>query len=132
MAEYFKPEVDYYDTAEEILREDDIIETDVVVQGWAKKLRIRALNFGQMTEINQKSTNEKGELVEKDFVLNTLRHGIIRPKFNSAQLEKLLEKNGETVKQLSDEIWDLGRISKKIFDDYVAALKEKDESTKKT
>jgi len=126
MADYHKESVEYFQSAAEIGKEEDLIETDIVLQGWSKKLRIRALDFGQMARITEKSTNDKGEVVERDFILQTLIEGIIRPKITQSQASVFLEKNGELIKQLSDEIWGLGRISKKVFDEYIATLKAQD------
>src|ERR1051325_9099042 len=90
-------EIEYYESSEELLREDDIIETDIRVMGWKKKFRIRALNFGQMELINKKATNDKGELQQTEFVYWTIVEGVTRPKFKIEQARLLADSNGAFV-----------------------------------
>lgn len=118
-----KEDVDYFDSAKEILLEDDRIETDIHVQGWGKKLRIRALSFGQMELINKKSTNKDGVLDHAEWVYNTIQHGVTRPAFTYNSAKELCDNNGEFVRELADEIWQLGRISKRMWDTYILEQK---------
>lgn len=129
----FPDNVDYYDDAEELLGESDIVETDIRIIGWSKKFRIRALNFGQMEKINRMATvkqaDEKlgkavGDLDNAEFVYWTIKEGVTRPHFTITQARQLCDNNGEFVRQLSDEIWNLGRISKKAWDTYIAEQKK--------
>jgi hypothetical protein len=46
---------------------------------------------------------------------------------NSAQAKKLLDANGEVVRELAENIWTLGKISKDAFEKYLETL-EKDAS----
>lgn len=127
-----KEEVTYYENADELIAEDDIIETDVRVLGWTRKFRIRALTFGQMGKINKHATireTNKDEGVEAGDIDNdlwtywTIVEGVVRPKFKIEQAKRLVDSNGEFVKALADEIWNLGRVSKKAWDSYIEEIK---------
>lgn len=115
--------VDYFDNAREVTLEDDRIETDIHVQGWSKKMRIRALSFGQMETINKKATDKDGKLDHAEWVYNTIKEGVVRPMFTYNQAKELADNNGEFVRALADEIWQLGRISKRIWDAYLLEQK---------
>lgn len=126
-------ETEYYSEAEEVLGESDIVEIDVRITGWSKKFRIRALTFGQMERINRMSTIKQnderegrvaGELDNEEFVYQTIKEGVIRPHFTITQSRKFVDNNGEFVRQLSDEIWNLGRISKRAWDAYIEEQKK--------
>ena len=124
MLQHHNTSVDYYDAIEEYLIESDLVETDVHVTGLKKKFRIRALSFEKQEEVNQKSTDKDGNLNHLEWVLWTLVHGIVRPVVTYAQAKQLLSKNGQVISTLADEIWNIGRIPKQVFDDYIAKLKE--------
>lgn len=116
--------VEYFDSAKEITLEDDRIETDIHVQGWGKKLRIRALSFAQMESINKKATDKKtGALDHAEWVYNTIKEGVVRPLFTYNSAKELADNNGEFVRELADEIWNLGRISKRMWDAYILEQK---------
>lgn len=124
--------VPYYESPDELFAEDDIIETDVHILGWNKKLRIRALTFGQMAKINRNAVAKKedkesgiieGELQNDLWTYWTLVEGITRPRFKIEQAQRFADSNGEFVKALADEIWNLGRISKKTWDAYIETIK---------
>jgi hypothetical protein len=122
--DHLASDVEYYDSAEDIFKESDLVETDVHIQGWNRKFRIRALSFKLQEEINQKATDkDSGELNHQEWVLWTIVHGVIRPRITYDQAKGFLEKNGTFVNNLADDIWAIGRISKSIFDDYIANLK---------
>jgi len=119
---------EYFLSANDVLEQDDRVETDVIVSGWNKKLRIRALSFDEMTKINEQSyKTEDGKTTDTmnqaEFSYWTIVYGVIRPRFNITQARKLKDNNGEIIKNLTDEIWNLGRIPKQIFDDYIAEQK---------
>jgi hypothetical protein len=125
--------IEYYNEAEELLAESDIVEIDIRITGWSKKLRIRALTFGQMERINRMATVKQsderehkvaGELDNEEFVYWTIKEGVIRPRFTITQARKFIDNNGEFVRQLSDEIWNLGRISKRAWDAYIEEQKK--------
>jgi hypothetical protein len=127
-----KEDVVYYETADDLVVEDDIIETDIRVLGWNKKFRIRALNFGQMMKINKhatiRETNkelgvESGEIDNELWTYWTIVEGVTRPKFKIEQAKRLCDSNGEFVKILADEIWNIGRVSKKAWDEYIEEIK---------
>ena len=118
-----KEEVEYFDTAKEITLEDDRVETDIHVSGWGKKLRIRALSFAQMEIINKKATDKDGKLDHAEWVYHTIKEGVVRPGFSYNQARELSDNNGEFVRELADEIWNLGRISKKMWDAYILEQK---------
>jgi hypothetical protein len=112
--------LEYYNSPAEVLEEDDIIETDVRVLGWNKKFRIRALTYGQMNTINKNATDtDTGNLKQDEWVYWTIVEGVVRPKFKIDQARRLASNNGEFVKNLADEIWEIGRISKKIWDEFI-------------
>lgn len=122
--DHLATDIDYYDNAEDIFKESDLVETDVHVQGWNRKFRIRALSFKLQEEINQKATDkDSGELNHSEWVLWSIVHGVIRPRITYEQAKGFLEKNGTFVNNLADDIWAIGRISKSIFDDYIDNLK---------
>lgn len=114
---------DYYEDVDDFLKDDQTIEIDVQLQGMEKRLRIRALSFAQMEKINKLSQKD-GVVDNSEFVLNTLVEGIVRPKFNAVHAKKLLDAHGETVKELAEHIWKLGRINKRTFDEYIKTLQE--------
>lgn len=116
--------VEYFDTAKEVSLEDDRIETDILVQGWGKKMRIRALSFAQMEQINKKATHkETGALDHAEWVYNTIKEGVVRPLFTYNSAKELADNNGSFVRELADEIWNLGRISKRMWDAYILEQK---------
>jgi hypothetical protein len=123
MIDFLSGAGDYYEDVDDFLKDDQTIEVDVQLQGMNKRLRIRALSFAQMEKINKLSQKD-GVTDNGEFVLNTLIEGIVRPKFNSAQAKKLLDAHGETVKELAEHIWKLGRINKRTFDEYIKTLQE--------
>lgn len=114
---------DYYTDVDDLLKDDQTIETDVQAKGMGKRLRIRALSFAQMEKINKLSTVD-GKIDNSEFVINTIIEGVVRPKFNSAQAKRLLDAHGETVKEIAENIWQLGRISKTTFEDYLKTVQE--------
>jgi hypothetical protein len=114
---------DYYDDVDDFLKEDQTIETDIKAKGMNKRIRIRALSFAQMEKINKLSTVE-GKTDNSEFVINTIIEGVVRPKFNSAQAKRLLDAHGETVKEIAENIWQLGRISKATFEEYIKTVQE--------
>jgi hypothetical protein len=130
----FPNEFDYYNSIDELLLEDDIVETDIRVVGWDKKFRIRALTFGQMERINKNAADKEGNIQSDEFVYWTLVEGIVRPKMRIEQARRLADSNGLFLKELSDEIWSMGRISKKLWDSFIEESKrrtkiEKDDFT---
>jgi hypothetical protein len=113
-------EVAYFVHPDEVLNQDDIIEADVRVLGWEKKFRIRALTFGQMHKINKNATDpETGNLNMDEWAYWTITEGVVRPKYRIEQARRLSDANGENVKQLSEQIWELGRLNKKIWDQFI-------------
>lgn len=123
--------IEYYTSSREILIEDDRVEVDVLITGWEKKLRIRALTFQQMERIESKATKPDGTLDHELWVYHTIHEGVIIPVFSLAQANELANNNGNFVRELADEIWELGRISRKQWDDYMksqAALRAVEES----
>ena len=116
--------VEYFENAKDITLEEDRIETDIAVRGWGKKLRIRALSFSQMETINKKATDNKtGKLDHAEWVYNTIKEGVVRPYFTYNAAKELSDNNGEFVRELADEIWSLGRISKRMWDAYLLEQK---------
>jgi hypothetical protein len=101
-----------------------MLEVDLTIKGLKKRLRLRELSFAQMEKINQLS-QKNGEMDNSEFTINTIVEGLIRPKMNSAQAKKLLDANGEVVRELAENIWTLGKISKDAFEKYLETL-EKD------
>jgi len=117
--------VEYFDSVDDVIISDDIIETDVKVLGWDKKFRIRALTFGQMDNINKKATDpETGNLKLDEWTYWTIVEGVVRPRFKIEQARRLADSNGEYVKALAEQIWEFGRISKKIWDEFVEESKK--------
>lgn len=136
MIQHHTASVDYYNAIEDFLAESDLVETDVYIQGLNGKFRISALTFGQQEEINQKclrkiDDSDKTELNHQEWVLWTLVHGVVRPKLNYTQAKQFISKNGQIVNALADEIWNIGRIPKKTFDEYISKLKELNELEQK-
>jgi hypothetical protein len=126
-----KEDIDYFDSAQQVTLEDDRIETDIHIGGWNKKLRIRALSFAQMELINKKSTDVKtGTLDHAEWVYNTIKEGVVRPLFKYNDAKELSDNNGEFVRELADEIWNLGRISKRMWDAYILEQKRNTELEK--
>lgn len=118
-------EPNYFKDAEEILELNDRAETDVTITAWDKSLRIRALSFADMEWINQQATNkETGKLDHAEWTYLTLHKGVIRPLINTTQARKLGEKNGTAVNELAENIWQLSRVSKKAFDEYIEKLQD--------
>lgn len=117
---YNPDEMPYYDNVDAFLAEDDLLELDVSIVGYKGKFRIRALNFQQMEFINRAAKLPDGTDDSTEFALATIQQGVIRPKFNTVNARKLLEKNGAAVRELVDTIWALGRITKDAFDSYMA------------
>lgn len=124
-ADNLADEIEYYDSSDQLLQEDDIIETDVHILGWKRKFRIRALTFGQMERINKNSLDDEGNLLHDKFVYHTIVEGVIRPRFKIDQAIRLSESNGSFVQELSDEIWKLGRLSKTLWDEFITEAKRK-------
>jgi|PlaIllAssembly_1097288.scaffolds.fasta_scaffold437695_2 hypothetical protein len=114
---------DYYEDVDDFLKEDQTIEVDIKAKGMSKRIRIRALSFAQMEKINKLSTVE-GKTDNSEFVINTIIEGVVRPKFNSAQAKRLLDAHGETVKEIAENIWQLGRISKSTFEEYIKTVQD--------
>lgn len=121
--DYVVGQGEYYEDIEDFLKDDPTLEVDVKAKGMRKRLRIRALTFAQMERISQASTTD-GKVNNSEFVLHTLVEGVVRPKLNTAQAKRLLDAHGETVKEIADSIWQLGRISRGAFDEYIKALQE--------
>lgn len=119
---------DYYNDIDDLMKDDPTIEVDIQGKGMKKRLRIRALSFVQMEKIAKAATDSEGKVDNIEFVINTLCEGVVRPKFNTAQAKKLLDAHGETVKEIAENIWQLGRISKDAFDEYLKALQELNET----
>ncbi len=116
--------VDYYDSAQQFLKEDTVVEIDIHIVGLERKFRIRALTLGQMELINQKSTID-GKLDSALFTVNTIIEGVVRPKFTKTLVDDMLASNGEIMRELSEQIWQLGRVTKSTFEKYVNALSTK-------
>jgi len=114
---------DYYDDVDDFMKDDQTIEVDISAKGMNKRIRIRSLSFAQMEKVNKLSQVE-GKLDNSEFVINTIIEGVVRPKFNSAQAKRLLDAHGETVKEIAENIWQLGRISKKTFEDYIKTVQD--------
>jgi hypothetical protein len=126
-----KDEIEYFDSAKEVTLEDDRIETDIHIQGWGKKMRIRALSFSQMESINKKAADkDTGKLDHAEWVYNTIKEGVVRPLFTYNSAKELADNNGEFVRELADEIWQLGRISKRMWDTYILEQKRLSELEK--
>jgi len=123
-------EIEYYESSDQLLTEDDIIETDVRIVGWKKKFRIRALTFGQMERINKNASDEKGNLQQDLFVYHTIVEGVTRPRFKIDQAKKLADSNGAFVQELSDEIWRLGRVSKELWDTFIEESRKRNKLDK--
>lgn len=133
-------EQEYYDKPEELLQESDLAETDIRVVGWNKKFRVRALSFEQMERINNNAMYKKddetlgvktGDLNHAEWVYWTIVEGITRPKFTYPQAKQLAEKSGTFVNELADEIWAIGRVSKRVFDAFIEEQKLLTEAEKK-
>jgi len=126
--DYMTGQGDYYNDIDDLLKDDPTIEVDIQARGMKKRMRIRALSFVQMEKIAKASTDAEGKVDNIEFVLHTLCEGVVRPKFNSAQAKKLMDAHGETVKEIAENIWQLGRISKQAFDEYITALQTLNET----
>ncbi len=116
-------DVEYFSSAAEIAKQDDRVETDIEIQGWGKKLRIRALSFAQMEKINKLATDKDGVLDHAQWVYHTLVEGIVIPHLNIIQARDLADNNGTIIRELADEIWELGRISKRAWDQFMLEQK---------
>jgi hypothetical protein len=68
-----------------------------------------------------------GEINNVEFTVNTITEGLVRPKLNPVQARKMMDANGEVVRELAENIWTLGKVSKDVFDKYVQAI-QKDSS----
>jgi hypothetical protein len=121
--DYVVGQGEYYEDIDDFLKDDPTLEVDVKATGMRKRLRIRALTFAQMERINKASIVDN-KVDNTEFVLNTLVEGIVRPKLNTAQARRLLDAHGETVKEIADSIWQLGRVSRGAFEQYIKALQE--------
>jgi hypothetical protein len=106
---------EYYDNVDDLLRDDSLLEVDLTIRGLQKRVRIRALSFAQMEKINQQS-QKGGEVDNTEFTVNTISEGLVRPKMNTVQARKMLDANGEVVRELAENIWTLGKIGKDDFD----------------
>jgi len=126
MLDYAFGSGEYYDSVDDLLQDDSLLEVDLTIRGLKKRVRIRALTFLQMEKINQNSM-KNGEVDNVEFTVNTITEGLVRPKLNSVQARKLMDANGEVVRELAENIWTLGKVSKDVFDKYVEAL-QKDSS----
>jgi hypothetical protein len=122
---------EYYESSDQLLEEDDLVEMDIRILGWSRKFRVRALTFRQMLKINVNATNDKGVLEDDLFTYWTIAEGVIRPAFNFEKAKRLVDKNGEHVKELADQIWNIGRMNKKVFDAYIEEMKRATEEHNK-
>lgn len=117
-------EVPYFESPREVTLEEDRVELDIHLLGWSKKMRIRALSFAQMEQINKLATDkDTGKIDQAEWVYRTIKEGVTRPMFTYNQAKDLADNNGEFVRELADEIWNLGRISKRMWDAYIAEQK---------
>jgi len=117
-------EVPYFESPREVTLEEDRVELDIHLIGWSKKMRIRALSFAQMEQINKLATDkETGKIDQAEWVYRTIKEGVTRPMFTYNQAKDLADNNGEFVRELADEIWNLGRISKRMWDAYILEQK---------
>ncbi len=123
MFDFMNGSGDYYEDVDDLLKDDQTIEIDIQAKGMKKRLRIRALSFSQMEKINKLSQID-GKVDNSEFVINTILEGVVRPKFNSAQAKRLLDAHGETVKEIAENIWQLGRISKSTFEEYIKTVQD--------
>lgn len=121
-------DMEYFSGAKEIAEQEDRVEIDVHITGWEKKVRIRALSFAQMEKVNRMSRITKtdakenkisGEMDHAEFTYWTLVEGVVIPHMSYPQAKQLADNNGEFVRELVDEIWGLGRINKKMWDDFI-------------
>lgn len=126
-------DTEYYESANQVALEDDRVELDIRITGWEKKMRIRALSFAQMEKINKMATIQEtskedrvtaGELDKAEWTYWTIKEGVVRPYFTIAQARELADNNGGFVRELADEIWNLGRISRRMWDAYIAEQKK--------
>lgn len=126
-------DIEYFGSVQEIAQEDDRVETDVHIIGWEKKLRIRALSFEDMDKINrfskvrkkdEKEQREVGDLDQAEWTYWTLVYGVVIPRMTISQARLLADNNGDMVRQLTDEIWNLGRISKKLWNRFMDEQKK--------
>lgn len=123
-----KDDIEYFETAEEVAREEDRVELDIHLLGWTKKFRIRALSFEQMEKINKLATITEtdkktgriaGQMDHAEWVYWTIAEGVVRPYFSIAKARALSDNNGEFVRELADEIWNLARISQRMWNAYI-------------
>lgn len=114
----------YYDSFKEFLAEDDICEIDVYIVGLEKQFRIRALDFDTMEKINQLSILN-GTIDNKAFAIQTIVHGVIRPRVTPEDANKMLSKNGAIIRELADQIWVLSRITPKTLEAYLKLQAER-------
>jgi len=118
-------DTDYFDSPDDVINAEDIVETDIRIVGWERKFRIRALTFGQMDRINKMATDpETGNLKLDEWTYWTIVEGVVRPKFKIEQARRLAESNGEYVKALADQVWEFGRISRKVWNEFVEESKK--------
>ena len=61
MIDYAFGSGEYYESVDDLLRDDSILEVDITIKGLSKRVRIRALSFLQMEKINQQSS-KNGEI----------------------------------------------------------------------
>lgn len=124
-------DIPYFVHPDEVMNQDDIIEADVRVLGWDKKFRIRALTFGQMDKINKAAIDsETGNLKMDEWTFQTIAEGVIRPRFRIEQARRLIDSNGDYVKQLAEQIWELGRLNKKVWDAFIEESKRANKAAK--
>lgn len=114
--------LEYYGSAKEIALEDDRIDTDIHIVGWERKMRIRALSFAQMEKINKNARNkDDGKIDQEQWTYWTIKEGVIMPGFTIASAQELAENNGHFVRELAENIWELGRISQKQWNEFIEA-----------
>lgn len=123
-------DVEFFDNAKEITLEDDRLTLDIQVIGWSKKFKIRALSFGQMEDINRKARDDKGEMDQELWSYWTLVHGVVIPMMRINEAKALADNNGAFVRELCNEIWQMGRVSRKQWDSYVEEQKRLSEIEK--
>src|SRR5690349_10434718 len=111
-----------YNSAKDLLAEDDQIEMDIKVEGWSQTIRIRSLTVPQRNKINAAAGTGK----DRDWAVyyaQTLVEGIVRPRLTPSQANELVEShNGEMVEELGQAIWNLGSLFK-VYQKYLDELK---------
>src|SRR4051794_36838350 len=101
-----------YENARDLLSEDDAIEMDISVEGWAHTLRIRSLTVPQREKINRAAGVGKDRDWET-YCASTLVEGVTSPRLNPTVARELVEShNGELVEELVQAIWGLGSLQK--------------------